>query len=283
MLNLKYAFDRAGSRTINQCRGNPSVYLDHWAIRKVSEDAALAARFRAALLGRGGSLALSLANLMEFALMTDLGQVALAEQFVDTLLPNIYFQQISFLHVIEAEKRKLGALPGGHIGPPDSDDILLHSFASDAWTRGTPLTMNDKFATMVRNPTHKQAFAFTKDLMLQKVERELIPQVRAHSKKETEAALLHGTPSRVEVMLLATVEYLANRQSPLIENDMIDLLHMLVPVSTCDYVLLDSNTSQTVTAVTNRMERLLGAKISLARVYKPAELEKFFGDLENGT
>ena len=64
----------------NQC---PSVYLDHCALRKISQDNCLATRFTTILKRRDGTLALSYLNLLEFYKVTDQQQIQYAEQFID--------------------------------------------------------------------------------------------------------------------------------------------------------------------------------------------------------
>jgi hypothetical protein len=106
------ALAQDGRLGATQNRGRPSVYLDHWALRNISQNPAWAEQFREGLHARGGSLAISLQNFVEFSQLTDRSQIATAEQFIDSLLPNIYFQDISYPAVIRAEKDQLQELRG---------------------------------------------------------------------------------------------------------------------------------------------------------------------------
>jgi hypothetical protein len=63
---------------------SPSIYLDTWAIRELSENLRLGNRFRDALFGAKGTLALSDINMIEFASFDDPSHVRSAGQFVDS-------------------------------------------------------------------------------------------------------------------------------------------------------------------------------------------------------
>jgi len=49
---------------------SPSVYLDHWAFREITDSKTLTKRFSEALLFRGGTLVLSWLNIVEFYKVT---------------------------------------------------------------------------------------------------------------------------------------------------------------------------------------------------------------------
>jgi len=63
---IECTINEKGELVIDQRDVSPTVYLDHWALRKLSEDQTLATRLTAVLESRNGTLALSWVNLAEF-------------------------------------------------------------------------------------------------------------------------------------------------------------------------------------------------------------------------
>lgn len=63
---IRLEINAAGSPIVIQEDFAPTVYLDHWALRKFSSDPMLAKRFTRAIEEREGTLALSSLNLAEF-------------------------------------------------------------------------------------------------------------------------------------------------------------------------------------------------------------------------
>lgn len=92
-----------GSIRVAQVTAAPAVYLDHWALRNISENPALRARVTGALKSRSGTLMLSWLNLVEFTKVTDGAQARCAEALVEDVLPNVFFLQINPFTVIERE------------------------------------------------------------------------------------------------------------------------------------------------------------------------------------
>src|SRR5437870_4226454 len=79
------------------------AYLAHWAVRLFSEDAGLARRLGDALRARGGTLAVSWINLGEFSKVSDTMQANQTEQFLDRLLPHLFFLDSDPSKVIQRE------------------------------------------------------------------------------------------------------------------------------------------------------------------------------------
>jgi len=283
MIEILTTLDERGQRRAAQKRGTPSIYLDHWALRDISENPIWAKRFREALFASGGSLAISVVNVVEFSQVADLRQIAAAEHFIDTLLPNIFWQDVTFPHVIAAENKQQRV--------PDADAHLLHLFTLEARTVGAPLSMRGRLAVFTQDAAaHKSFEEFGTEVINNKIQKEFFPQIAEMGQKGINKAL-RSTRSRTEALFIATIEYFYNQRKgrlrvglkdlPLKKNDVMDIIHMLVPVSFCDYVLLDSNTCQIVDAVTNRLQKLLGQGIRIARVYNKAGVETFLSALEN--
>jgi len=68
----------------------PVIYLDHFGLRRITEDDHLANRLVDALQISSGSLALSWLNLGEYATVTDRDQRLLAEKLINRILPAVF-------------------------------------------------------------------------------------------------------------------------------------------------------------------------------------------------
>jgi len=88
---LSLSISESGSLTATQRDFSPTVYLDHWAIRELSEDQRLSNRFTTALGSREGTLALSWANLVEFGKVASEQQTRKAEDLIESNLPRVFF------------------------------------------------------------------------------------------------------------------------------------------------------------------------------------------------
>jgi hypothetical protein len=104
---FQLSIDANGSPQAAQRHVEPMVYLDHWALRMFSEDSSLGGRLQAALDARSGTLALSWINLGEFAKVADGGSVRKAEDFLEALLPHLFFIDSDPFRVIQREDEVL--------------------------------------------------------------------------------------------------------------------------------------------------------------------------------
>jgi hypothetical protein len=122
---IELSRNKNGDREAIQHLTSPAVYLDHWAVRKLSEDRGKAGRFAAALETHGGTLAISWVNLLEFSKLTDTEQARKAEGLIEANLPRIFFLEVDPFVVIGREN---DLLSGGPLGPPHADQGLLRGF-----------------------------------------------------------------------------------------------------------------------------------------------------------
>jgi hypothetical protein len=290
MIKISSVIDSAGRRVIGQKSPRPRVYLDHWAFRDISEDASLNNRFRSALLARDGTLCISLANIVEFSQVTDRRQIALAEEFIDSLWPNIYFQNINFPEVIDIEKKRKQGQPSN--GSPDSD-VPIFSMFTEAAARDLCWrpTARHGLAEIARNASHyKSAMDATADLFVQRAQDVWFSTIANAAPGETAKTIKASCRISVtEPVVIALFEYLHGRNSPIKRNDVHDFSHMIVPVMYNEYVLLDGKTRHAASVVLRRLQKLyteidprLGEQITntFASVYSRSGLDQFFRDLE---
>ena len=291
MLYRLNILDPTGRRVWAQNRPLPSVYLDHWAFRNISEDPALADRFRRAILARNGTLSISVANIVEFSQVADRRQIDLAEQFIDSLLPHVFFQNTNFLEVADIEKKRKQGLKSN--GSPDSDVPIMSMFTQNARDFDTLPSARAGLHSIAQNASqYKMILEMGADLFKSRAEKEWFPQIeRAGVAGMTNTLKSASRESVTEPVFIALCEYLHRRKSPIKKNDVMDYVHMLVPVTHNQYVLLDGNTRQAADAVLSRLKKAysemdprLGEMLvnSFAAVYSKSDLEQFFRELETG-
>ena len=123
---IRYDINENDFISINQSTVSPSIYLDHWALRAISEEKHIGDRFISIIKKNNGTLMISLLNLFEFSNDTDYNHAKEAEILIESLLPNIFFIEIDPFKVIDNENKLLnGASPF----PPHSDRDFLKAFS----------------------------------------------------------------------------------------------------------------------------------------------------------
>lgn len=277
---IRFNIDDSGSLRIEQMTVTPAVYLDHWALRKISEDPSLTKRVTEALNRCRGTLMLSWLNLIEFTKVEDPQHAISAEAFVDALLPNVFFLEINPFAVIEREN---ALLAGGPLAQPHGDLEFLKFFAERNPRSVKPFTSRNLFTAMDSN-TLVASFEALADTIVDRtealrdtmsVDAEFERRVRRPPKGPE---IQRGT--RYILRELAR-PFLVDRGIRISRNNAIDLVHAVVPVAYCDIVLLDKHWREQV----NRMRvRFDDAKMSIpiAKIYSggPDELCEFCSALE---
>ena len=214
---------------------SPAIYLDHWAIRELSSDPYLGARFVTALKNAGGCLVLSYVNIVELAGPDDLRHAEDAANFLESVLPNTYFAMFDLSKSIKQEMRQGQA----HIRLPAPPDLgLLAEVARQRPDDSRLFTIAGLIRIVAQN----------RDLLLSKWKHsnmELakhVNSVRANAKtvKEARSFKCHN-PS------LPTYSILQELLRPLFldpaqrfdDSDAGDVHHAITSLAHCDYVLLD--------------------------------------------
>jgi hypothetical protein len=128
-----------------QAAEDPVVYLDHWALCELAKDKNLGARFAGALEARGGTLALSWANLSEFSKVTNKEQAVNTEMFIDSNLPRLFFLESDPFAVCNRED---GLLAGGPRVAPHADTGLFGVVAKLKPEGVQPFTSRGLFSVM---------------------------------------------------------------------------------------------------------------------------------------
>jgi len=256
-----------------QCT-SPMVYLDHWALRRFSEDNALASRLRGILHGRGGTLALSWLNLGEYATVSDPKQRRAAEQFVESILPAVFCIDVDLAAV---DKRERARHP-----LPHADESLAFLFINAGQCGLNAFTAKGLFEV------HDRGLASTKDRLAAIVQGRLESLRRTYSEDDVlREAVRHSnhpdairatTRTRLIVRTLAET-FFPDLQRAITPNDGIDFLHAAIPITYCDVVLLNAGTAD---LVERARRKLSTTSIKMATVFpgKGTGVDRFLDYLE---
>lgn len=212
----------------------PMAYLDHCGLLTFSNDPKLRRRLTAAIHARDGTLAISWLNFSEYATVTNLAQRRAAEEFLDGMLPAIFCIDIDPA-VMDRE--------GGSHPFPHADQAIAKLFYNDR-----EATVRLFTAARLFEPLNHELLIRGKERLAGKVQPRLEAlraeyaasaafrrQVRAAG---STAETMARSRTRVIFRTLAAT-FFPDLRSPIRENDVLDMLHAVVPVSYCDAVLLD--------------------------------------------
>jgi len=254
---------------------SPMVYLDHWALRKLSEDNDLASRLTKILHDRDGTLAISWLNLGEYARVSDPDQRRAAEQFVEGILPAVFCIDVDLAAVDQREGLR-DALPHA-----DRDLALLFVNAGKQGLKAfTVMGLFDQL--------NNESVARTKDRLAAVIQGRLELLRQTHSEDDVfRKAVLHAnhpeaiqatTRTRAIVRTLAAT-FFPDLKRIITPNDAIDFLHAAIPVTYCDVVLLDGSTADLVERARRKLDT---TDIRIATVFpgRGDGLERFLVFLE---
>lgn len=247
----------------------PVVYLDHWAVRGISSSPEMSRRFVAGLHASGGTLALSVMNLAEFAAMTCTAAAQQADAFLDLVGRSIYFIDTEPAAVAARED----AVSAGHSDHcPAADDELLRYFVEQPSDRAEPVVGKRTFQRFVEMRAQLQdAMSELKVNVpnaVQKLRDRCDGDPIALRRAQNAPATTGRRWSTWPLLECLFRRYVFDRSARLEANDVLDILHAVVPCSYCDIVLLDSRWAA---AVEEARKRFSDNKIQshLARVYSP--------------
>jgi hypothetical protein len=241
---LEYRVTPSSFQTRQFIRG-PSVYLDHWAFGAFSRDLERRQGFTDALEERNGSLALGRLNLLEFSRVTDPCQLRAAEDFVQSVLPRIFFINTTVMQVVERES----AFDPGACG----DQELFAEFGAplldgESWRAGILFER-----LRIGRQEYARAFDTLEDSLL-----AALDAYRDVDERTLRRALQEGQLRPRATLGLARAlmdEIHRDKTRPLDESDTSDLMHAVVPCAYCDFVLLDGEWCDYIARARNRLEQ----------------------------
>jgi hypothetical protein len=256
---------------------SPAVYLDHWALRGVSEDATLGGRLTKILQIRGGTLVVSWANIAEFS---SLGETVArkAEEFLDAQLPRLFFQDFNPFHVI---KREDALISGAPPIPPHANFNLLRLLVGLRPSGVQPITCIGMLTEVSRRrleSTERMKATFVerlRSLRAEYLEDKDFKTLVDRSLRRQPAR--RGTPI---VLREVVAGLMRDKESAITPNDAMDFFHTIVPVAYCDFVLLDGRWRDQVDRLRVRLQQA-GIDFPLAIVFSGSgALEKLIAALE---
>lgn len=278
---IKFVVNKKGDLEIDQWDVSPTVYLDHWAWRKFSEDQTLAARLTTALQSRNGTLTLSWLNLAEFAKVTMEEQARKAERLLEANLPQIFFLEVQPFKVISREDELLASKRSDD-DPPHGHPRFLTTFIQLKPTSLDPFTARDLFK-IVQNRRLAEHLDSLADIVIDRVKamRDTLDTDEAFRstirRPPSGPQIQRGTRFVLRELVRSL---LVDKRTKITRNQAIDLLHAVVPVAYCDFVLLDKNWKTQVARVRSRFSAA-GMTVPIGRVFsgKANEVDRFLCEL----
>ncbi len=259
---------------------SPAVYLDHWALRTVSEDATLGGRLTEVLEAQGGTLVLSWANIAEFPSL-DEQAARKAEHFIEGQLPRLFFLEHNPFQVIERENALIAGDPPV---PPHGDFDLLGLVVGLRPSGVQPITCMGMLAEVSgrrSESTERMKAVFV----------EQVSSLRAEYLEDNDFRALVDRSLRDQRELRGTAivlrevvaGLLRDKSAPITPNDALDFFHTIVPVAYCDFVLLDARWRDQVDRLRARLKRT-GVKFPLASAISGAgAIETLIASLEGSS
>lgn len=273
-----------GRPAVTQTAVAPCVYLDQWAYHLLVKESQQLRRFATALTQSGGTLAFSLVNFNEISQISVLAQIQQIENLFEQIWPHVVFIESNPIAVISNEDK---ILQGIRNSPPHlDDDWLLKIFAN--FPRGgiNPLDARG-FLLQLRNPGVPQGFQTAFQALRKRMQSAFVRSKSRYetdqtAKKEVHSRLrgtVHQSPTRyiLKQTLYGAIKNNLNTDNL---NNISDLLHMIVPLSYCNIVLLDKQWAERARQVQKsvRDARLLTYE---AEVYSQKDMGTFWSSMEN--
>ncbi len=277
---IHFTTNKEGDLKLTQQEVSPTIYLDHWALRRFSEDDALSTRFTAALKSRNGTLALSWMNLAEFTKVTIEEQIRKAEVFLEAKLPQVFFLEVDPFLVISKEDELLA---GGAPTPPHADLDFLRAFSYLKPTSLNPFTAHDLFQSAQADGLDKKLDDFA-NTVVDRVESmrdefDTNPGFQSAIRRSPSGPEIQRGTRYILREMVRTL--LVDQGMKITRNHAIDLIHTVVPVAYCDLVLLDKHWETQVNRVRSRFNAA-DMSVPLGKVFsgRANGIDQFFCALE---
>jgi hypothetical protein len=279
---IDVSVNKQGDLTLGHVDMSPTVYLDHWALRTLSEDKAVATRLVSALGSKNGTLAISWLNIGEFAKVTSTEQARKAEELIEACLPRVFCVEVEPFKVIEREDKLLA---GGPPDAPHADPDLLKAFAL-LRPEGLQLLTARQLFQVVQGSALVQGLEGLADTVVERVsalrdELEADPDFRKLVQRlPAEPPIQRGTRFVLRELVRSL---LIDQRLKVTRNHAIDLLHAVVPVAYCDLVLLDKHWEAQVDRMRTRLKDAR-VTVPIAQVFsgKAGQIDRFLVALESG-
>ncbi len=263
-----------GGLSLRQRLVRPVVYLDHWAVRRFSDEEQLGSRFIAALHAAQGTWLFSQVNLSEFCAMQDVATAHRVESLIEKAFPNFYvIDAVDDTPYFREEQPRLprpAEAPDKHWMLEDlarraliTGKLNSHRFISDA------IDHRDILLPIFEQMKRDIVTAVT-------VIREHVLASNDRKKLMPRSGMRLIDIFKEELL----IEPFGDPKQPFTGNDAVDFVHALPACQLCDFVLLDSAWCNRIKVTTRRI-RSAGIKGRLADCYSPRMLSEFFSALDS--
>ena len=271
-------FTTSDSLHVRQSFDSPTVYLDHWAIRLLSDDLNLQARFVNALKLKCGTLLLSNISLMEFSEASDPRHCSDTEDFFDRLLPNIYFTDFAIDKTHERESTESNNKK--RFWPPAGLPTL--KFFIERIGNGTENITMRGFLSLSQE--YRTELLQVKNEVVCKL-RDAMVSYRSNAQYVTKARNVHPSDERTRTYTILGElmrGFTLDSNSNITDNDIIDLFHASLPLNCCDYILLDGPWAERVEKMNLRISKT-SMNMPIAKCFSERNngVELFLSDLES--
>lgn len=274
---LRYEILTGPSIKVSQSFDSPTVYLDHWAIRRLSDDAELQERFVLAMKRRGGTLLMTHMNFSEFAGSESPNHGLAAGQMLDRLLPSIYFAELNLDRIVAIEEASNNDC---RLPPPGDTEML--DMAANATLGLKPFSIEALLAQIYegRRRVDSVARKTNESIAAQVLTQRQDPEFVGKARKTVPSLKSAKTRLLMRELLRSTVLDPSDQFTP---NDAADLQHAILATGYCDYVLLDGKWVDRIRRTRNRLERF-GVELRLAQCFseRRSGLTHFLSELERG-
>jgi hypothetical protein len=260
--------------SVRQTFSNPLVYLDHWAVRRFSDDETLANRFIAALHAAQGTWLFSQMNLSEFTAMRDIPTALRAEALIERAYPHFYVldtvADTPYFREDQTDQPRSPAAPDKHWMLRDLAERAVisggtfnaHRFISDAINNADELM---PIFEQMKGEMADQITAIRRELFANQNRKDLVPRPHMRLIDIFKEELL--------------VEPAGQENQGFRGNDAVDFVHALPTCQLCDMVLLDTAWCHKVALATQRI-RAAGITGKIAECYSPNGVDNFLSALE---
>lgn len=271
-------FDSPEGLKVGQSFDSPTVYLDHWAIRLFSDDRTLEDRLVTTLLQKRGTLLVSHFSMAELGAASDPRHALDAETFLERCLPHIFLTDFRLDAVLARERNEVSNATRFW---PTADLPQLRLFAERSQVAGRGFTMNG-FAQMAYG--HRTAIGGLMSDIAGKM-KEALEKARAdpdYVRRARDAPLNDSRPRTLLILGELLRGFNLDPNSPILENDVIDLIHAAMPLNCCDYVLLDGPWAERVQKMKLRLSKS-PMVMPIAKCFSQRNngIDTFLTDLEN--
>ena len=263
-----------GGVSIRQNFSSPLVYLDHWAVRRFSDDEALADRFIVALHAAQGTWLFSQMNLSEFTAMRDIPTARRVEALIQRAFPYFYVldtvDDTPYFREDQAERPR----------PPDAPDRhwMLRDLGDRAVISGGTFNAHRFISDAI---DHADGLLPIFEQMKREIANHITAIRQAVFANQDRRALVPGRHMRLidifKEELLVEPAGQANQRFR--DNDAVDFVHALPACQLCDMVLLDTAWCHKVSLATRRI-REAGIEGKIAVCYSPDGVDHFLAALE---